>query len=141
VPLTQVPCMSPYPGPRLVVILDDARVHNKHLLFSLITGMGMLVHFLPPYSPDYNPIENLCGWLKMWYLHNVEIIKGTPGHGVIDWAREQGVMQLGNVCARRWSCICGGSTDDRGAFNLVWCATAFPMPPFFGEAPVMGRSP
>ena len=44
-----------------VVILDNAAIHHVERL-SVVTsleGLGVLVHFLPPYSPDKNAIENV----------------------------------------------------------------------------------
>ena len=44
------------------VIMDNARFHNKERLRKLARGKARLL-FLPPYSPDYNPIEN--SWSNM----------------------------------------------------------------------------
>lgn len=49
-----------------VVIWDNATFHKSSKLaeaFSL-AGIGLL--FLPPYSPDLNPIEHFWAWLKSW---------------------------------------------------------------------------
>lgn len=67
--------MQPFPAPNSVIVMDNARIHKhpdiramieersvEHLPyqhdFRLITlTRGMRVMYLPPYSPDYNPIE------------------------------------------------------------------------------------
>ena len=41
-----------------VVILDNARLHKTHQTQQLIEASGASLMFLPPYSPDYNPIEH-----------------------------------------------------------------------------------
>ena len=41
-----------------VVILDNARLHKTHKTQQLIEASGASLMFLPPYSPDYNPIEH-----------------------------------------------------------------------------------
>ena len=41
-----------------VVILDNARLHKTPQTRELIEGSGATLMFLPPYSPDYNPIEH-----------------------------------------------------------------------------------
>ena len=41
-----------------IVILDNARLHKTHQTRELIEAAGALLMFLPPYSPDYNPIEH-----------------------------------------------------------------------------------
>jgi transposase len=38
------------------IILDNARFHRKEILRKLARGKARLM-FLPPYSPDYSPIE------------------------------------------------------------------------------------
>ena len=40
-----------------VVIMDNASIHHMEKVTEMIEGVGALVRFLPPYSPDLNPIE------------------------------------------------------------------------------------
>lgn len=47
-----------------VIVLDNARFHQKKALVELAEQHGCRVLFLPPYSPDLNPIENFWAWLK-----------------------------------------------------------------------------
>ncbi len=46
-----------------VVIMDNARFHNKKRLHEYARVYKVTVVFLPPYSPDYNPIEHV--WANM----------------------------------------------------------------------------
>ncbi len=48
----------PFDGnnPNSVVILDNCSIHHVDGVVDMIHKVGALVHFLPPYSPDYNPI-------------------------------------------------------------------------------------
>ena len=46
------------------IVLDNARFHRKSALTELATRYKCKVIFLPPYSPDLNPIENKWAWLK-----------------------------------------------------------------------------
>ena len=41
-----------------VVIMDNARLHKTPRTRELIQATGAELMFLPPYSPDYNPIEH-----------------------------------------------------------------------------------
>ena len=43
-------------NPRSVVIMDNASIHHSSVV-NTIQSTGALVQFLPPYSPDMNPIE------------------------------------------------------------------------------------
>ncbi|KAG8920644.1 hypothetical protein FRC01_000657 [Tulasnella sp. 417] len=49
--------MQPYPAPKSVIIMDNCRIHKAPSIIEKIHSRGMKVLFLPPYSPDYNPIE------------------------------------------------------------------------------------
>ena len=50
-----------------VVILDNARLHKTPQTRQLIEASGASLMFLPPYSPDYNPIEHDFANIKrMW---------------------------------------------------------------------------
>jgi len=47
-----------------VVVMDNATFHRKCRLVSIAESMGHDLVFLPPYSPDLNPIEHFWSWLK-----------------------------------------------------------------------------
>jgi transposase len=47
-----------------VIIMDNARFHRKTVLQALAMEQGCRIIFLPPYSPDLNPIEKLWANLK-----------------------------------------------------------------------------
>ena len=56
----------PFDGvnPHSVVILDNCSIHHNEVAVQMIQQVGAIVHFLPPYSPDYNPIEEAFSRLK-----------------------------------------------------------------------------
>lgn len=47
-----------------VVVLDNLAVHKQPEVRAAIEGVGAHVRFLPPYSPDFNPIEQAFAKLK-----------------------------------------------------------------------------
>lgn len=47
-----------------VVVMDNASFHCKTRLFSAAQKAGIILIFLPPYSPELNPIEHFWAWLK-----------------------------------------------------------------------------
>jgi transposase len=61
---------SLYSGLQSVLILDNASIHKNPRLQQLCNEAGVLLKFLPPYSPDYNSIEATFGDLKMWIKRN-----------------------------------------------------------------------
>lgn len=48
----------------MVVILDNAAFHKSQRSRELIEATGARILFLPPYSPDLNPIEKTFGSMK-----------------------------------------------------------------------------
>ena len=49
--------LIPVLKPGQVVIFDNATFHKSPKTKKLIEGAGCTLLFLPPYSPDYNPIK------------------------------------------------------------------------------------
>lgn len=46
------------------VIMDNARIHQEKYIRPLIESVGAHLIFLPPYSPDFSPIENCWSKIK-----------------------------------------------------------------------------
>jgi len=47
-----------------VVVLDNLAMHKQPEVQAAIEGVGARLRFLPPYSPDFNPIEMAFAKLK-----------------------------------------------------------------------------
>jgi transposase len=47
-----------------VIVMDNASFHRKRKLLPLAEKTGHTLLFLPPYSPELNPIEHFWSWLK-----------------------------------------------------------------------------
>ena len=64
-----VPILNPFDGQNTnsVVIMDNASIHHTDSVVSMINATGALIRFLPPYSPDMNPIESAFGEVKHYY--------------------------------------------------------------------------
>ena len=57
-------CLLNEVKPGSVIILDNATFHKKSSHPGLAQKKNCHVLFLPPYSPDLNPIEKRWAWLK-----------------------------------------------------------------------------
>jgi len=57
-------CLVPTLKPGDVVILDNLSSHKSDAVRKAIRGAGARLFFLPPYSPDLNPIEQVFAKLK-----------------------------------------------------------------------------
>lgn len=49
-----------------IVIMDNLPAHKNLRVTKAIEGAGCLLVYLPPYSPDFNPIENMWSKVKAW---------------------------------------------------------------------------
>ena len=67
-----LPHLMPFDGinPQSVVIMDNCSIHHTGRALELIQSTGALVHFLPPYSPDLSPIEELFSKVKSCLREN-----------------------------------------------------------------------
>ncbi len=57
-------CLLKEVKPGSIIILDNATFHKKSVLPDFARQNNCKVLFLPPYSPDLNPIEKKWAWLK-----------------------------------------------------------------------------
>ena len=47
-----------------VIVMDDASFHKRDDIIQSIQQASCIAEFLPPYSPDFNPIEHTLAQLK-----------------------------------------------------------------------------
>ena len=57
-------CLVPLLVPGQVVALDNYSIHKSEETRQIIENAGCKLLFLPPYSPDLNPIENYWAIIK-----------------------------------------------------------------------------
>ena len=49
--------LIPQLPPNSIIIMDNAAFHKGEIMKQSLTNAGHKLLYLPPYSPDYNPIE------------------------------------------------------------------------------------
>ena len=57
--------------PGQCVVMDNASFHKSQKTKDLIESVGCEVIFLPPYSPDLNPIEKFWANMKRWIRKHI----------------------------------------------------------------------
>jgi transposase len=57
-------CLAPALAPGDVVVLDNLAAHRVQGVRAAIAAAGAAILYLPPYSPDLNPIEQLFAKVK-----------------------------------------------------------------------------
>ncbi|WP_373319645.1 transposase, partial [Gluconacetobacter johannae] len=58
--------LAPTLSPGDVVILENLPAHKGNEAREAVEAVGARLLFLPPYSPDFNPIENIFAEMKAW---------------------------------------------------------------------------
>jgi transposase len=56
--------LAPSLGPGQVVVMDNLSSHTGRRVKEIIEGCGCEPLYLPPYSPDFNPIEQAFSKIK-----------------------------------------------------------------------------
>ena len=95
-------CLVPTLRPGDIVILDNLSAHKSAEAARLIAAAEAELRFLPPYSPDLNPIERMFSKLKTWMrgakARAFEAVIDAMGDGpravrpkdLIGWFRQSG---------------------------------------------------
>ena len=61
-----------------VLILDNCSVHHVRDIKDLLDKAGIVTLYLPPYSPDINPIEELFSFVKCYLRKHDQHISILP---------------------------------------------------------------
>jgi transposase len=56
--------LLPEVGREKIIVMDNASFHKNKKTREIIEAGGCTLVYLPPYSPDLNPIERFWSWLK-----------------------------------------------------------------------------
>ena len=67
--------MNAYLSDNSIIIMDNARIHHDNEFIEFLEGLECRVVFLPPYSPDFNPIETAFSTIKSWIRHNRDFME------------------------------------------------------------------
>jgi len=65
----------------IVIVLNNVSIHTNHEITKLIQNASHLVRYLPPYSPNYNPIELTFAVLKAWIRRNYVYMRSRFSRG------------------------------------------------------------
>ena len=68
-----LPRCNPFPGPKSVIVMDNCSTHHGEEVKRLCEEKGVILLYLPPYSPDFNPIEEFFSVLKAWLKRHHEL--------------------------------------------------------------------
>jgi len=74
--------MNPFPQKNSVIIMDNASIHKSPALEAMVLARGMRICYLPPYSPDFNPIEEGFSAMKAWIRANRDYSRAELAGGL-----------------------------------------------------------
>jgi transposase len=93
-------CPRLYPGD--VVILDNLRPHHAPDVRTLVEATGAHLMFLPPYSPDFSPIEPCWSFLKQWLRKLKERVPERLKAAIV-----RGLQRVTTAHLSAWFAHCG----------------------------------
>ena len=80
-----IPHMRPFDGisPATIGVMDNLSVHHVKEITDLFHQAGILLFFLPPYSPDLNPVEEAFSYVKYYLKRHDELLQSIPDATII----------------------------------------------------------
>lgn len=88
-----------------VLVLDNARIHRGGRIEKIVREAGCSLLYLPPYSPDFSPIELVWNWVKRFVKERAprdedsrervidEAMAALPAAHAPAWFRHCGYLQ------------------------------------------------
>lgn len=83
------------------VLMDNSSIHQEARVRPLIEGVGARLIYLPPYSPDFSPIENF--WSK---VKNTLKTLGARTYQALSEATERAFAEVSQTDIRNWFAHC-----------------------------------
>ena len=98
-----LPLLLPFDGVNhhSIVVMDNASVHHVDGISDLISTAGSLLIYLPPYSHDYNPIEEAFSKVKT-------LLK-----------QYEGELELGNTCLENLLLLAFSQITSDNCYNWI----------------------
>ena len=97
----QFPYITAFPGPRSVVILDNAIIHHTHEFVSRVNECGGMVLYTPPYCFDCTPLDNgAFGFVKRYLQKHAQVLESVPLERALDKAFESVGKKKARYCFR-----------------------------------------
>jgi len=101
-----LPLCNPYPGPLSVIVMDNASIHHagRDRIEHACLAHHVWILFLPPYSPDFNPIEESFSvhkaFIRRHYHSKIHEFPGRDGYQeFLEWTLHE--VGVGDAAAKR----------------------------------------
>lgn len=97
-----IPCMQTFPAPRSVLIMDNCSIHHIQKVKDLLDACGILLIFLPPYSPDYNPCEEMFSYVKYYLKDHDELLRYSTSIQVFRQILNAAFLSVTDSQCKQW---------------------------------------
>jgi transposase len=100
-----IPEMRPFDGcnPMYIAVMDNCSIHHTQEVADLFLQAGILLIFLPPYSPDLNPIELAFGYVKGYLKEHQDLLGLMPHKDLV----QAGFESITQSQCKGWITKCG----------------------------------
>ncbi len=68
-----------------MILIDNAAIHHTQEVIDAINSTGAMLIFLPPYSPDFMPCEELFAQTKSYIRQNDIAWQNCPDPELMVW--------------------------------------------------------
>ena len=72
--------MGRWPDPESVLVMDNAPIHHTERIEQMCFDAEVILLYLPPYSPDLNPIEESFADVKALMKRDWKYFEDDPEH-------------------------------------------------------------
>lgn len=86
---------------RIHLILDGASYHRVHVVKDKANELNIELHYLPPYSPNLNPIERLWKVMNEYVRNNKYFATEKEFRDKVDEFLSQTLPKIGNILGSR----------------------------------------
>ena len=83
-------------NPHSIFVRDNYSIHHVQHVIDLFRAAGILVLFLPPYSPDYIPIEETFSCVKYYLKKHVDLWEVLQGMTPNLWSKQHSIASMAN---------------------------------------------
>src|SRR6266404_2031746 len=104
--------MNRFPLPNSILVVDNVSIHKVAGIRDIVKEHGSWLLYLPPYSPDLNPIELAFSKIKAWLRANRDKVNSDMviADGAVYDAFWKAVYSITAENARGWYKHCGYGT-------------------------------
>ena len=95
----------------MILVMDNATIHKTVAVKEFLSRSGVVINYLPPYSPDLNPIENYFSALKSRVFRkrptaqDRETLRSYVEEAILSFMNVEDLELFSNLIENMWSLI------------------------------------